>query len=133
MVVLSAVVAPLEWRPLVGQKMLASSRGASIFQSFQISIASDGRYTLYIPSRGIEMPNILLKNLPEAVHQKLNSCAAHHHRSVTGEIIACLESIVSPKVVDVELEIERVKLLRKRVKDYLTPTLLKEYKEAGRK
>lgn len=79
------------------------------------------------------MPTILLKNLPVAVHQELKARAARHHRSVTGEIIACLESIVSPKVVDVELEIERVKLLRKRVKGFLTPALLKEYKEAGRK
>ncbi|MFZ2958378.1 MAG: Arc family DNA-binding protein [Candidatus Ozemobacteraceae bacterium] len=79
------------------------------------------------------MPNILLKNLPVEIHIELKARAARHHRSVTGEIIACLESVVTPKEIDVELEIERVRTIRKRIKGFLTQELLEQYKAEGRK
>jgi len=36
------------------------------------------------------MPSLVIKNLPEEVHQKLKQQAARHHRSMTKEAIAIL-------------------------------------------
>lgn len=40
------------------------------------------------------MPAITLKNLPPDLHKRLKQAAKRHHRSLQGEIIACLERYV---------------------------------------
>lgn len=40
------------------------------------------------------MPAITLKNLPADLHKRLKQAAKQHHRSLQGEIIACLERYV---------------------------------------
>lgn len=37
------------------------------------------------------MPAITLKNLPPDLHKRLKQAAKQHHRSLQGEVIACLE------------------------------------------
>ncbi len=38
------------------------------------------------------MPGILIKDLPPKLHEKLKERAAQHHRSVTMEVLAMIES-----------------------------------------
>ena len=47
------------------------------------------------------MPNISLKNIPEALYDKLKESAQINHRSLNSEIIHCLE---------VKLDTQQVKL-----------------------
>ena len=43
------------------------------------------------------MPTTLtLKNIPEAVYERLKACAATHRRSLNSEAIVCLESVLLP-------------------------------------
>jgi antitoxin FitA len=48
------------------------------------------------------MPNVHVRNLPDAVHRALRVRAAHHGRSTEAEIRAILETAVNPP--------ERIKL-----------------------
>lgn len=40
------------------------------------------------------MPSILIKNLPDNLHQALKQRAKRHHRSLNKEVIALLEAVV---------------------------------------
>ncbi|MFO1491283.1 MAG: Arc family DNA-binding protein [Kiritimatiellia bacterium] len=43
------------------------------------------------------MSSLLIKNLPEALHDRLRQRAEKHHRSMNGEVLAILESeLASP-------------------------------------
>ncbi len=42
----------------------------------------------------IAMPTLTIKGLPEPVYRRLKAQAESNHRSLNGEIIACLERVV---------------------------------------
>jgi plasmid stability protein len=42
------------------------------------------------------MPNLSIKNVPEALLAKLRERAARHHRSIQGELMALLTAAVEP-------------------------------------
>ena len=41
------------------------------------------------------MPTIVIKNLPDSLHLKLKERSKRHHRSVTKEVIAMIETAVA--------------------------------------
>lgn len=41
------------------------------------------------------MPTLTIKGLPDPTYQRLKARAESNHRSLNGEIIACLERVVS--------------------------------------
>ena len=41
------------------------------------------------------MPGLVIKNLPPALHRKLKKQAARNHRSMTKQVLAILERILS--------------------------------------
>jgi antitoxin FitA len=79
------------------------------------------------------MPSILVKNVPQNLHQAIKERAKRHFRSVNNEIIACLDNILFPNFVDPEIQIEKVRNLRKLVKGFLTDEILVEMINEGRK
>jgi len=78
------------------------------------------------------MANIFLKNIPEQIYWEIKRRAERSHRSIQDEIIHCLELIVAPAVEKPEMELEKVRRMRKRIKGFLTPAILREMKSAGR-
>lgn len=41
------------------------------------------------------MPGLVIKNLPPELHRELKERAARHHRSMTKEVLAMLERVLS--------------------------------------
>jgi len=57
--------------------------------------------------------SITLKNIPDEIYTSLKKVAKAHHRSLNNEIIACLESMLLPKKVVSNSQIQRIRTLRK--------------------
>jgi antitoxin FitA len=57
------------------------------------------------------MPNLTIKNVPEALVAQLRKRAQEHHRSLQGELMAILGEAVRPKTMSVDEVYERVKEL----------------------
>lgn len=48
------------------------------------------------------MPTLVVKNLPEQLHERLRAQALEHHRSMTKEVIALIEQgLLAPNAVAV--------------------------------
>jgi plasmid stability protein len=59
------------------------------------------------------MPTTLtLKNIPAELYQRLKASAAAHRRSLNGEAIVCLESVLTPGPIDVAERLARARTLR---------------------
>ena len=55
------------------------------------------------------MPTTLtLKNIPDDLYERLKAAASRHRRSLNGEAIVCLESVLGPPKISVEERLERV-------------------------
>ena len=61
------------------------------------------------------MPTFTLKNIPERLLDRLRSSADLHHRSINGEILACLERSLGAAVEPTEA-IARARELRRSFK-----------------
>lgn len=59
------------------------------------------------------MPTTLtLKNIPEAVYERLKHSAATHRRSLNSEAIVCLESVLLPAKTMPDERLARARALR---------------------
>lgn len=59
------------------------------------------------------MPTTLtLKNIPEAVYERLKRSAATHRRSLNSEAIVCLESVLLPTKAIPDERLARARALR---------------------
>jgi plasmid stability protein len=59
------------------------------------------------------MPATLtLKNIPDELHERLKASAAAHRRSLNGEAIVCLETVLMGRRVDAEERVARARGLR---------------------
>ncbi len=59
------------------------------------------------------MPTTLtLKNIPDDLYERLKAAASLHRRSLNGEAIVCLESVLRPPTVSVAERLERARRLR---------------------
>lgn len=62
---------------------------------------------------GFIMPTTLtLKNIPDAVYERLKAAAESHRRSLNSEAIVCLESVLLPTRMAPEERLERARRLR---------------------
>lgn len=59
---------------------------------------------------------LTLKNIPEAVFQRLKACAARHRRSMNSEAIVCLKAVLVPTQVAVSQRVARARELRSALK-----------------
>ena len=78
--------------------------------------------------------NVTIKNMPPTLYEKLKVRAAAPRRSVNGEVICCLEEVLTRQSVSTEELLKRLEELRNRVSDAppLTDELLRKAKEKGR-
>jgi antitoxin FitA len=62
---------------------------------------------------GADMPTTLtLKNIPDALYDRLKATAAQHRRSLNSEAILCLESVLMPVRVRPDERLARARALR---------------------
>lgn len=57
--------------------------------------------------------SITLKNIPDHVYHSLRAAADAHHRSLNGEIIACLEQSLLPQKSDAHEHIAKAREIRR--------------------
>jgi antitoxin FitA len=62
------------------------------------------------------MPSITIKNIPQDLYENLKQSAGANHRSVSGEIIACIERSVAHRDRDVEAILANARRLREKWK-----------------
>lgn len=55
---------------------------------------------------------LTLKNIPDAVYERLKASATAHRRSLNSEAIVCLESVLLPGSIDPRERIARARALR---------------------
>ncbi len=79
------------------------------------------------------MPAITIKNIPQDLYQKLKHFAEIHHRSVNGEVIHCLEMVLTPTRIATDEHLAAAARIRAELKGIrVTETDLKEAKRKGR-
>jgi plasmid stability protein len=81
---------------------------------------------------GPPMASITIKNVPDDLHRRLKEQAERNHRSLNGEIIACLERQVESPPRDPEKILERLARLREEAGVYVTEEQVQRFKEEGR-
>jgi len=64
------------------------------------------------------MPNLTIKNVPQALYRSLKESAAAHRRSINGEVIVCLERTLGAPRVNVRAVLERARALRHRLSGF---------------
>lgn len=81
------------------------------------------------------MPTSLtLKNIPDAVYERLKAAAELHRRSLNSEAIVCLESVLLPGRVSPSDRLERARTLRASLPSMqFSPKDIDAAKRAGRK
>lgn len=78
------------------------------------------------------MVTITLKDIPPAVHRALKARAKQRGRSLNREALACLESAVAPRKVDVPAMLADIRRLRESLPGKLTDRLILAAKNEGR-
>jgi len=61
------------------------------------------------------MASITIKNIPEELYEKLRTTASLHRRSINGEMIHCLETILMPKRLSAAERLQRARSMRSRM------------------
>lgn len=62
--------------------------------------------------------SITLKNIPDHVYTSLRAAADAHHRSLNGEIIACLEQSLMPVKINAVEQLANARALRQTLMPY---------------
>lgn len=60
------------------------------------------------------MATITVKGVPEALYERLKAEARAHRRSINGELIHCLETVLMPRKITAEERLARIRSLRPR-------------------
>jgi antitoxin FitA len=83
--------------------------------------------------RGLNMPTTLtLKNIPDAVYERLRASADLHRRSLNSEAIVCLESVLLPTRMSAGEQLQRARELRASLDFRVTAKDLDAFKRQGR-
>ncbi len=61
------------------------------------------------------MASITVENIPDDLHERLKIAASAHHRSISSEVINCLEIALKTRAVPVEERLTRIRGLRSKV------------------
>jgi antitoxin FitA len=79
------------------------------------------------------MPTTLtLKNIPDAVYEKLRASATTHRRSLNSEAIVCLEAVLLPSRPTASEQLQRARELRAGLNFRVTAKDLDAFKREGR-
>jgi plasmid stability protein len=79
-----------------------------------------------------QMPSITLKGLPRPLHLALKKRAEQNRRSLNREILATLESALTPSSRPVEELLKEAREFRSRLKIWVTEEQINRYKREGR-
>jgi plasmid stability protein len=76
---------------------------------------------------------LTIKKVPDKLYKRLKQSAAEHRRSINGEVIACLERVLTRTRLDPQEFLERARALRERTPQlYVTEEDLRKAKDEGR-
>lgn len=79
------------------------------------------------------MASITIKNIPDDLYARLKQAARAHHRSVNGELIHCLESVLKPENVPPAEQLSRLRRLREGIpEEGITPESIRQAIDQGR-
>ena len=79
------------------------------------------------------MPSLTIKNIPNPVYKRLKAQAVQHRRSLTREVIACLEQASQSMPFEPEQILVKARSLRQHTQGVrLTDRTLRRLKTAGR-
>ncbi len=78
------------------------------------------------------MTELVLKDVPTPLYQRLKQKAIENHRSLGGEVIASLERIYGKKQIEPNALLQRARVLRSKVLGQLTDEKLSLLKNQGR-
>lgn len=80
------------------------------------------------------MPMLTIKGIPDELYRTLKERAERNHRSLNGEIIACLERVVRAPTLDVERWLANVEQLKAQANlPRISTAQLTRLKNRGRK
>lgn len=79
------------------------------------------------------MPAITVKNIPDELYDHLKAAARMHHRSINGELLHCLESVLRPRKGKPDQLVATARALRAQVKaKRITERCIDSAKNEGR-
>ena len=79
------------------------------------------------------MPALTIKNIPDALYDRLKESAHTHRRSLNSEILYCVERMLVPYKIDVSEHLAIARKLREKTAAYsLTDEFLEAAKNDGR-
>jgi plasmid stability protein len=79
------------------------------------------------------MAAIIIKNIPDALYERLKAAAQAHHRSINGEVIAALERSLAATRADHEVQLASIRALRAELEiEPLDPAEIANAIEQGR-
>ncbi len=79
------------------------------------------------------MPATLtLKNIPDAIYDRLRASADAHRRSMNSEAIVCLETVLLPRRVNTDEQLSRIRELRASLNFTVTAEDVDTLKREGR-
>ena len=79
------------------------------------------------------MPTLTVKNIPDDLYAHLKQLAAMNHRSLSSEIIACIEYALHHRRISLEAAVTRARQLREKTHKYtLTDAEFTRAKVSGR-
>lgn len=79
------------------------------------------------------MPATLtLKNIPDAIYDRLRASADAHRRSMNSEAIVCLETVLLPRRVNPDEQLSRIRALRASLNFTVTAEDVDTLKREGR-
>lgn len=106
-----------------------------ICQANANAVQTNHNATILVATTGANMPTSLtLKNIPDAVYERLKAAAELHRRSLNSEAIVCLESVLLPSRVTPSERLARARELRASLlPGQFTANDIDAAKKAGRK
>ncbi|RMH62608.1 MAG: Arc family DNA-binding protein [Calditrichaeota bacterium] len=79
------------------------------------------------------MAAITVKNIPDDLYLKLKDSASKNHRSINSEVIACLDKVLTSKLIDPDEYLVGVRQIREKIDaPVLTDEFLNSAKKEGR-
>jgi len=79
------------------------------------------------------MATVVVRHIPDALYEKLRQAACLHRRSISREVIACIEQAMVSQPIDLEKMLMRAQELRGRTLAYpISDDVFTEAKAAGR-
>ncbi len=64
------------------------------------------------------MATITVKNIPDALYERLKSVAAINRRSLNSEIIVCIENVVVSRRIDIDTTLANARRIRQLTAEY---------------